>query len=98
MDRNGTVVAPAITSKLTSRPNASFPRGEAVSAQTTIMLGERTGNGTGNTVTGYTVDAGNYLNPSSTAVNWISTVTPATAWSTTSNAGITFIWPAQLQR
>ncbi len=102
VDKNGTVVAPAITSKLTSRPNASFPRGEAVSAQTTIMLGERTGNGTGNTVTGasgstqiYGAGAGNYTSSSSTAVNWISTVTPATAWSTTSNAGITFIWPAQ---
>ena len=42
-DRNGNVVSPTILSKLTSRPNTAFPRGENISSQTTIMLGERTG-------------------------------------------------------
>ena len=45
LDRNGNQVAPAVLSKLTSRPNSSFPRGEACSNSTTIMIGERTGDG-----------------------------------------------------
>lgn len=51
-DRNGNVVSPTILSKLTGRPTSGTnsttsmsgnPRGEPVSSQTTIMLGERTG-------------------------------------------------------
>ena len=50
VDRNNTPQAPAILSKLTTRPNPpSFPRGQSVTSSTTIMIGERTGKATYNT-------------------------------------------------
>ncbi len=46
-DASFNAVSPAILSKLTTRPGnpAAYPRGEPVSLSTTIMLGERTGDG-----------------------------------------------------
>jgi prepilin-type N-terminal cleavage/methylation domain-containing protein/prepilin-type processing-associated H-X9-DG protein len=88
-ERNGKVVAPAVLSKLTSRPSLSsgpFPRGEAVSASTTIMLGERTGAETGTMSLSYSQTAGNY--PTAPG-NW-TTLT----WGTGACC-LTFQWPIQ---
>ena len=43
VDRNNHPASPASPSKLTARPNTSFPRGETANSLTTIMLGERSG-------------------------------------------------------
>ncbi len=46
VDRNSKAVEPANRAKLTARPTVSFPRGQSVSPSSTIMIGERTGDGT----------------------------------------------------
>jgi len=80
VDRNGNGVAPASTSKLVSRPTSSYLYGEGASPSTTIMLGERTGDGTAKYPR-----AGTASYP--TAGKWTST--GATAWT-----DLTFQWPA----
>ena len=61
-DRNGAVQAPAVLSKLTTRPTTSYPRGQSVSSSVTIMIGERTGDASVPQATTpyYQPTAGNY--------------------------------------
>jgi len=94
VDRTGTnKVAPAVLSKLASRPTASFPRGQTVTPSTTIMLAERTGDGTatypraGNPAYPTTVPPPNYA----TAGKWTD-APPAVAFLADWNS-LTFHWP-----
>lgn len=93
-DRNSNKVAPASSTKLLSRPNASFPRGQTCVPSTTIMIGERTGEGT----VAYP-RAGSTTYPS--ALKWIdlswNPASPTTALPSTWYAqdwnSLAFMWP-----
>jgi prepilin-type N-terminal cleavage/methylation domain-containing protein/prepilin-type processing-associated H-X9-DG protein len=80
VDRNGYTVAPVLLSKLTCRPNSQFPRGESVTSSTTIMLGERTGDGTAKYPRAGTATAGKWTDVT-------PTLTPSAAWNS-----LTFPW------
>jgi len=93
-DRYGNPQAPAIPSKLTARPNTTFPRGESVSSSATIMLGERTGDGSntyprpGNPAYPTTTSPPNYA----TAGPWATTATSVGSSAAAWNA-LAFPWP-----
>jgi prepilin-type N-terminal cleavage/methylation domain-containing protein/prepilin-type processing-associated H-X9-DG protein len=84
-DIPGNKVAATSSSKLTSRPTGTFPRGEAVTASTTIMLGEMTGNGT----TAYPHISG----PWTVSTNPVPS--PTVSPYPTGATPLTFHWPAQ---
>jgi len=88
LDRTGkTSVAPASTSKLTDR---TVPRGQSVTPSTTIMLGERTGDGTAKYPR-----AGNVTFPTAGPWTTVPTVQPATvATAATAWTALTFQWPS----
>ena len=91
VDRNGYPAQPTTLSKLTSRPNTNFPRGQEVSPSTTIMIGERTGSAMAasmsylQNVGSYPTGPGKWVYPNLQA----STPYAQTAWKT-----LTFPWPA----
>ena len=60
VDRNCYPAQPTTFSKLTSRPNTSFLRGQEVSPSTTIMIGERTGDAMAGKLPAYGQNAGSY--------------------------------------
>ncbi len=84
------VVAPTTTSKLTSRPNpnqVAYARGESVTASTTIMVGERTGDGSATYPR-----AGTSTYP--TSGPWTTTLASAGSAAAACSA-LAFHWPVQ---
>ncbi len=99
VDRNCNTVAPTILSKLTSRPNTSFPRGQQVSSSNTIMIGERTGNATVTNPSPYPRYMGSYPSvPPLGSGKWTDADPSAATTSTSAWNTLTFHWPANTSK
>ena len=81
VDRKCKPVAPAIPSKLTSRGNASYPRGQSVTPSTTIMIGDRTAADANGMMAGRWTDTVQTVWPTPPAAGFPST-TLAFQWPT----------------